>query len=102
MIDFRTLVHTRSCLELTLTACDLEHQASVISTFKKVECLALDICTSDDWEVGHPDREPMDCFDPEILPADATCMPVKAYNCIYDFKLAAMNPFAKNMDGGCL
>ncbi|KAK3585503.1 hypothetical protein CHS0354_003355 [Potamilus streckersoni] len=98
----RSIRHTQMCVEYTTNACTRNEQLAVLATYKKVECLALDICPSADNKTEDPPVPgPVNCIDPAIVSKDAGCRPMQALLCIEEMKMKLHNPFRRD-DKVCL
>lgn len=73
-----------------------------MATFREIECLALDICTSGAEDPPEIDRAPEECVDPEAVEDDTVCEPAVAFECMRQFASVAGDPFATGNQFACL
>lgn len=97
-------MEAKSCVDFMLRGCDYDTQMSVVDTYLDIECLAKDVCSKPDGGQVAPVETPVECIDPMVVGQEegATCNPLEAYSCLWDFKLKAINPFAMDTEKTCL
>lgn len=93
---------TRQCLSLSLADCSREEQSTIIATFREVECLALDICTTGEEDPPEIDGTPELCIDPAVVSDETVCELEIAYECMRTFENVFRDPFNAEEAFACL